>query len=126
MSQLTLERPGRHHFIRSVSEAGIRIGDAVYPDALVLGADTLIDDWAPGCVDDLVDEHFGVILDLAPEVVLLGTGEQQTFLHPSRLAPFHRGGVGVEVMTTEAACRTFNVLVMEGRRVVAALLPIRP
>jgi uncharacterized protein len=63
------------------------------------------------------------VLALEPEVVLLGTGARQQFLHPSRLAPIYRAGVGVEIMTTAAACRTFNILVAEERRVVAALLP---
>ncbi len=124
MSQLTLERPGRHHFVRSAGPEGIRIGDVLYTGALVIGAQTLLDDWPPTDVDSLRDEHFEPVLELDPEVVLLGTGAQQEILHPSRLAPCYRRGVGIEVMTTEAACRTFNVLAMEERRVVAALLPL--
>lgn len=123
-SQLVLERPGNHHFVRGVSAEGIRIGDRVVTGSLVLGANTLLDDWPPDTVDELEEAHFEAVLALEPEVVLLGTGAKQHFLHPSRLAPFHRRGIGIEVMTTEAACRTFNVLAMEERRVVAALLPL--
>ncbi len=126
MTQLTLERPGRHHVVRSVGPAGIQVGDSVFTGPLILGAQELIDDWPPATLDSLAPEHLQPILDLSPEVVLLGTGPEQGFLHPSRLAPFYRAGVGIEVMTTEAACRTFNVLVMEERRVVAALLPMSP
>lgn len=59
----------------------------------------------------------------APEVMLVGTGLTQTLLPAHIIAPLHRLGIGVEAMTTEAAARTYNILMAEGRRVVAALLP---
>jgi uncharacterized protein len=62
---------------------------------------------------------------LKPEVVLVGTGSRQEFLAPGFAAPFLLAGIGVEAMSTGAACRTFNVLVSERRR-VAALLIIGP
>ncbi len=124
MSQLVLERPGRHLTVRSADADGIRIGDTRYRDALVLGPQELLADWPPSCVEDLAPIHFDAVLAMDPEVVLLGTGETQQFLPPALLAPFYRAGVGVEVMSTQAACRTFNVLAMEERRVVAALLPL--
>lgn len=126
MSQLTLEKPGDHHFVRSVSEAGIRIGNNVYTGGLLLSADHLQENWGPDTLEALCNDDLAGILALEPEVILLGTGAKQQFLHPAKLAPCHRAGVGIEQMTTEAACRTFNVLVSEGRRVVAALLPVRP
>lgn len=126
MTQLTLEKPGDHLFIRSVSEAGIRIGDKLYPCGLLLSARSLQEDWGPQQLDELTDAHLEPILALDPEVILLGTGATQQFLHPSRLAPCHRARVGIELMTTEAACRTFNLLASEGRQVVAALLPLKP
>ena len=124
MTGLSQDLPGDHYFVRSIGEDGIRIGDAHYRSALILSADVLRDDWPPRTVDTITDEHLQNLLDLEPEVVLLGTGARQHFLHPERLAAFYRLGVGVEVMTTEAACRTFNVLVMDGRKVVAGLLPL--
>lgn len=122
-SQLSLDPPGPHHFIRAVSEAGVRIGESTYTGALVVAPD-VIDDWTPARLEELEDDHLEPLFALEPEVVLLGTGAKQAFLPPARLAPFYRRGVGIECMTTEAACRTFNVLASEGRRVVAALLPI--
>ncbi len=121
-SQLSLDPQGRNH-IRSVSDEGVRIGDDLYPGALIVAAEAVIDDWAPDSLEALDEEHLAAILTLEPEVVLLGTGAKQQFLHPSRLAPLYRAGIGIEIMTTAAACRTFNVLVAEERRVVAALLP---
>jgi uncharacterized protein len=59
---------------------------------------------------------------MEPEVVLLGTGRKQAFPAPRLLKTFYQRGIGFEAMTTEAACRTFNVLVSEGRTAVAALI----
>ena len=62
------------------------------------------------------------MVELAPEIVLLGTGAQFRFPEPALLAPLYKAGIGVEVMDTPAACRTYNILLGEGRNVVAALL----
>jgi uncharacterized protein len=61
---------------------------------------------------------------LKPEIVLIGTGSKQIFLPPELMMFFYSRNTGFEVMTTDAACRTFNVLASEGRKVVAALLPV--
>ena len=126
MTQLTLEKPGDHHFVRSVSEAGIRIADTTYTSGLLLSASLVQENWGPKELEGLKEEDLAQILALKPAVILLGTGARQQFLHPSRLAPCYRSGVGIELMTTEAACRTFNVLASEGRKVVAGMLPIHP
>jgi uncharacterized protein len=73
-------------------------------------------------VADLGDSAHARLMSLEPELVLVGTGQHQQFPDASFGARFLRAGVGVEVMDTGAACRTFNVLVSEGRRVVAVLL----
>ena len=124
MTQLSLERPGNHHHVRSVSSEGVRIGEQMFNGSLLLSPQT-IDTWPPLCLTDISDEHWDQVLSLEPDVVLLGTGVQQQFLPPAQLAALYRAGIGIEQMTTEAACRTFNVLAAEERRVVAALLPIR-
>jgi uncharacterized protein len=62
------------------------------------------------------------LLDFSPELVLLGTGPRQRFPRPALLRPLIEARVGFEVMDLQAACRTFNILVGEGRRVAAALL----
>jgi uncharacterized protein len=121
--ELTLDRPGDHLFVRSVSSGGIEIVDRLYPGPLILSAGELVDDWDANSPCDLSDRQLKPIFDLEPEVVLIGTGASQIFLPPELMMCFYRRGIGVEVMTTDAACRTFNVLVGEGRKVVAALLP---
>ena len=82
----------------------------------------LLRDWAPTHIDNLNAEHFDAILELRPELVLLGTGSRLTFPSPQILSALHRQRIGVEVMDTAAACRTYNILMGEGRLVVAGLL----
>jgi len=72
--------------------------------------------------DQVHEEHFAAVLAQVPEVVLIGTGAAQRFLPPLLTLPLVRAGVGFEVMDTAAACRTFNILVAEGRRVVGVFL----
>jgi uncharacterized protein len=121
--ELTLERPGDHLFVRSVSDAGVQVVDRTVTGSLILSASELVTDWSAACVDDLDERCLEPVLALQPEVVLLGTGARQVFPRPELMMCFHRRGIGIEVMTTAAACRTFNVLVSESRKVVAALLP---
>lgn len=123
MVDLTLEQPGDHHFVRSLSETGIRIGDTYYRHSLVVTATRLITDWPPQRMGDLQAKHLDILVELEPEVVLIGTGARQHFLPPRDMFRFYGKGIGLEVMTTDAACRTFNVLVTEGRNVAAALMP---
>lgn len=90
-------------------------------ESCLLSATTLIDNWPPQQLAELTAEHLQAISKLKPEVVLLGSGSQMRFPQPEQLAALVKLGVGYEVMDTAAACRTFNVLVGEGRAVVAAL-----
>ena len=84
-------------------------------------AGRLITDWPPATFAELAPAHLGAIFELAPELVLLGTGPAQRFAAPEVRSEFARRRIGLEVMQLGAACRTFNVLVQEDRRVVAAL-----
>ena len=92
--------------------------------SLILTGQQLISDWEPGQTDELTTAHMEAILELEPELVLLGTGARQHFPAMDILSPLHRARIGIEVMDTAAACRTFNILVGEGRHVVAALMMI--
>ena len=70
----------------------------------------------------LTVENFSELAALGVEIVLLGTGSRQRFPHPRLTAPLGRARIGLEVMDTKAACRTYNILVAEERRVALALL----
>lgn len=78
--------------------------------------------WAPAVTDDLLPAHFDAVLALQPELVIFGSGPRLKFVSPALLRALIERRIGVETMDTPAACRTYNVLVSEGRSAVAALL----
>jgi uncharacterized protein len=78
--------------------------------------------WPCPVFEDLQPAHFDVFVDLQPELVIFGSGERLRFVHPSCFQNLYAKRIGVETMDTQAACRTFNFLAAEGRRVIAALL----
>ena len=103
-------------------EGYVEVNRARHTASLVVAPQRLVTDWPATSVDALTADHLAAIVELAPEIVLLGTGATFRFPEPARLAPLHKLGVGVEVMDTPAACRTYNILLGEGRNVVAALI----
>ncbi|CAG1001094.1 hypothetical protein RHDC4_03189 [Rhodocyclaceae bacterium] len=90
--------------------------------SLVLMPDRILESWGTAGFDGLTEADFTAVADLKPELVLLGTGARQRFPAPRLLRPLIEAGVGCEVMDLAAACRTYTILVAEGRRVAAALL----
>jgi uncharacterized protein len=93
-----------------------------HTQSLVVGGDRLLVDWPAASVQSLNADHIAALVGLAPEIVLLGTGKAFAFPDAAILAPLHKAGIGVEVMDTPAACRTYNILLAEGRNVIAALI----
>ena len=81
-----------------------------------------IEQWSTRSFDELSAEDFVFLRQLNVEIVLLGTGPRQRFPHPRLTAALGQSGVGLEVMDLQAACRTYNILVAEERKVAAALL----
>ncbi|HKU46780.1 MAG TPA: Mth938-like domain-containing protein [Burkholderiales bacterium] len=81
-----------------------------------------IEPWAAGSFDALTADDFRFLKELGAEIVLLGTGARQRFPHPQLTSELARAGIGLEVMDLQAACRTYNILVAEERKVAAALL----
>jgi uncharacterized protein len=108
--------------IRAYGNGELRVNENVYRGAVILSAAMVIADENIHNLDDLIVLGASRTLALEPELVLLGTGARQIFPAPSFGAQFLRAGIGFEVMDTSAACRTFNVLVGEQRRVAALLL----
>jgi uncharacterized protein len=117
-----LDVPGGVNLVRGYRPGEVRIGDRSYATSIIVTPTTLIERWRPSAGDDVRVEDLEPLLGLAPEVVLLGTGAQQRFPDPTVLRLLYEQRIGVEVMDTAAACRTFNVLVAEGRAVAAALI----
>jgi len=119
--KFTLEPPSGANLIRSYSDTELRIGEQRVQRSCLVTAERLITDWAPASFAELAPPHLDAIFALAPELVVLGTGPVQRFPPAAVRAEFTRRGLGLEVMQLGAACRTFNVLVQEERRVLAAL-----
>jgi uncharacterized protein len=120
--ELSLELPRDHHYIRSVGAEGIRIDEDYYHGPLIVSAGQIIPEWEVRRFSDLDAEKLEIIFDLDPELVLIGCGKTQAFLPPALQMQFLERNIGIEVMVTDAACRTFNLLAGDGRHVVAALI----
>ncbi len=79
-------------------------------------------DWDCADFSELSPAHFARLADLSVELVIFGSGAQLRFIQPAWASPLMLQGIGMETMDTFAACRTFNILAGEGRKVAAALL----
>ncbi len=112
---------GRNAFT-GYGEGYVEVNGARIRASVVVSADRMITDWPAESVESLTADHLAAIVEMRPEIVLLGTGAAFAFPEPRQLAPLHKAGIGVEVMDTPAACRTYNILMGEGRSVVAALV----
>jgi uncharacterized protein len=118
-----IQDPGSNvNIIRAYGPGGLKVNEEIFHSSVVLTASAVRAEPELIAVTDLRADHVAQVLALEPELVLIGTGPRQVFPDPAFGAAFLQAGVGFEVMDTGAACRTFNVLVSEQRRVVALLL----
>jgi len=120
--KLTLDANTGVTLIRSYSNGELRVADQVFHRSCILTPSAVIADWRPTKVEDVQEADLQALFDQKPQLVLLGTGDRQQFPHVSIRGAFARAGIGLETMDLGAACRTFNVLVQEGRNVCAGLL----
>ncbi|MGF6771313.1 uncharacterized protein P3T18_003792 [Paraburkholderia sp. GAS199] len=90
--------------------------------SILVMPETPVVPWPVSSFEDLSAEHFAMLIDAAPEVVVFGSGERLRFPHPRLTAALAAKRIGVETMDFKAACRTYNILMAEGRKVAAALL----
>lgn len=97
-------------------------GERYQAASLAITPNEIVEDWRVSGFETLNENHFQALLALQPEIALLGTGNALRFPHPRLSASLINAGIGLEVMDTGAACRTYNILVAEGRRVVMGLL----
>ena len=112
----------RGRIVTGVGSGWIRVEATEYRENVILTPDDVRTGWAPQGFAGLTESDFAELLESKPELALLGTGETLRFPHPKLTRALAQARVGLEVMDTQAACRTFNILAAEGRRVVAALL----
>ncbi len=122
--KISLDGGGATYRILSYAQGQVAVNEQVLIRSFVVMPEKLLHDWPPRDFAALAAEHFAMIAALRPEIVLLGTGAGLRFPLPVLLVPLYDAGIGVEVMDTGAACRTYNILMAEGRTVAAALLMI--
>jgi uncharacterized protein len=113
---------GATRIIRGYDATSITTSDgSVLTSSSLIAADALAP-WPPHAAAELTVEHVALLLAHEPEVLVIGTGARFALVPQAALAAARAKRIGVEVMDTAAACRTYNVLVSEGRRVVAGLM----
>jgi len=122
--KLSLDYSTAKYAIHAYESGGITINTQRYTRNIVVSPDQLLDNWGPEQVGQMNEEHILQLIELTPEIILLGTGKSLQFPHPALSALALTRGIGFEVMDTGSACRTFNVLAAEDRNVVAALMII--
>jgi len=122
MSIQLLDSGDAPNLIRSHTEKSVTIGDTVYTASLIVSPGKLDGGWGPASINELQRKHIEALLALEPELVLIGTGTLQVFPVMEILKPFIERQIGYEIMSTAAACRTYNILVSEGRSVVSGLI----
>ncbi|MEQ1581862.1 MAG: Mth938-like domain-containing protein [Steroidobacteraceae bacterium] len=119
--KITLQTGPQVNLVRSFVPGELRVGDAVIHSSCLLTADSMDTEWPPQALSELTLAHLDHVIAQQPEIVLIGSGAKQRFPERSIMMALLSRRIGVEVMDTAAACRTFNILVAEDRRVVAAL-----
>jgi len=120
--KLHLDPATAKNAITGYGEGYVMVNRQRFERSLVVLPDRILLDWPPNRFDDLVPEHLAALAGLDREIILLGTGARLRFPRPEIMQSLARAGVGVEVMDVQAACRTYNILLAEDRRVAAALL----
>lgn len=109
-------------YFRSCAADHVTVVDRAVTRSFLLAPDRLVEDWPPSAPEHIDANAIASVVALEPEVVLLGTGTSQVFPPAATRAAFLARGIGLEVMDNAAACRTYNLLAGEGRRVIAAIL----
>lgn len=120
--KLHLHKSDQQYQINGMDDEAVIVNQQRYTEAIILSGDALETGWFNGSWETLDAQALSALEAFKPELVLLGTGDKQRFIHPRHIQAFLTQNISVECMTTAAACRTFNILTAEGRKVVAALL----
>lgn len=112
----------QYQTVTAYDESGVEINTVPFRHSLIVMPEVAPIAWPVSSFEALTAEHFAQIDAALPEVVILGTGARQRFLHPKLITALTARRVGVESMDNQAACRTYNILMAEGRKVALALI----
>ena len=120
--KLHLSKPVEKNIFSGYGSGYVVVNNKRYENSMITMPDKIIEDWQAPTVEKLTEEHFELLIPYEPEIILLGTGATLRFPSPLVTKNLLESKIGVEVMDTNAACRTYNILMAEGRNVAAALL----
>ena len=116
----------QYQTITGYDDNGVEINAIQYGHSLIVLPEQAPMPWPVARFEDLTPEHFAQIEALSPDVVIVGTGARQRFAHPKLFAMLTRRRIGIECMDSQAACRTYNILMAEGRKAALALIIEQP
>lgn len=122
MPTLDLDNNQSHYQIRAYKPGILRVNDLTLTRSAIITPNKLIENWQVNSISELNAQSFQPIITLKPDILLIGTGSKLVFPAVETYGHLINLGIGVEVMDTSAACRTFNALSAENRRVAAALI----
>lgn len=120
--KLQATRAEGQNVFTAYGEGYVSVNSVRYTNNLLVLPDRLINDWTTATFDTLSISDLELLVALETEIVILGTGNRLRFPRPELLRPFIQAQKGLEVMDIQAACRTYNVLISEGRQVAAGLI----
>ncbi|HTD91695.1 MAG TPA: Mth938-like domain-containing protein [Burkholderiales bacterium] len=120
--KLHLAAAGVRNQFTGYGDGYVAVNHQRYERSIVVSPEVIQDTWSVSAIDELTAHHITFLIDLAPEILLLGTGARQRFPRAELLKDLMTARIGLEVMDTPAACRTYNILSAEGRDVIAAVL----
>lgn len=110
------------NLIHSYEPGQVQVGDEVFKTSLIISRDWLLSPWSIDQIEVLSSEHLEVLTQGKPDLLLLGTGQQHRWPDMALLCEIGAMGIGCEVMNSASACRTYNVVAGEGRKVTAAII----
>jgi uncharacterized protein len=112
----------QYQTVTAYDDTGVEINTVRFTHSLLVLPESAPADWPVASFEQLTPAHFEQIEATGPDVVILGTGQKQRFVHPRLITSLTARRVGVEAMDNQAACRTYNILMAEGRKVALALI----
>jgi len=110
------------YVITAYDDTTVSINGKAFEDSLIITRTELHEQWSIDDINSLQTVHIEQILQLRPELIIIGTGKKLIFPAAAKYATIIQHGIGVDFMDTQSACRTYNILMSEGRNVVAGLI----
>ena len=120
--KLQADRIEGQNAIARYGPGGVAVNGVEHRSSVIVPWSGAVVEWPVTGFESLTEAHFEAVAALGAEIVIFGSGARIRFLPPAVLRPLHSRRIGIETMDTAAACRTYNILLAEGRSVVAALL----